>query len=104
MTESIESLKLKKAQRDLLIEGFLNLIIIFVSFFFKNNVYAVGNLGQIVFVLCITLIPAILLLIVGLFSNNANLNKILVGIGIFIILFNLFLSLLLPLSGHLTAS
>ncbi|MFX1555806.1 MAG: hypothetical protein ACFFC9_01025 [Promethearchaeota archaeon] len=104
MTESIESLKLKKAQRDLLIEGFLNLIIIFVSFFFENNVYTVGNLGQIVFVLCITLIPAILLLIAGLFSNNANLNKILVGIGIFIIFFNLFLSLLLPLSGHLTAS
>jgi len=103
MIENIDDITLKKAQRDLLIEGFLNLIIIFGSFFLENNIFALGNLTHIILDLCITLIPAILLLLAGLFSNSSTLNKILVGAGIFIIFFNLFLNLLLPLSGYLVA-
>lgn len=103
MTENIDYITLKKAQRDLFIEGFLNLIIIFGSFFLENNIFALGNITHITFDLCITLIPAILIILAGLFSNSITLNKILVGAGIFIILFNLFLNLLLPLSGYLIA-
>jgi hypothetical protein len=94
-------INIKKTQRDLIIEGFLNLLILFGTFFLENNNFALGNLTHIIFDLSITLIPAILLIIAGLFSNNFTLNKILVGAGIFIILFNIFLNLLLPLSGYL---
>lgn len=103
MKENIDDITLKKAQRDLLIEGFLNLIIIFGSFFLENNIFVLGNLTHIILDLFITLIPAILLLLAGLFSKSSTLNKILVGAGIFIIFFNLFLNLLLPLSGYLVA-
>ncbi|MFX0058530.1 MAG: hypothetical protein ACFE85_08880 [Candidatus Hodarchaeota archaeon] len=91
---------IKKVQRDLIIEGFLNLIILFSTFFLEKNIFARGNLTQIAFDLIATLIPAVLLIIAGLFSKSDTLNKIFVGAGIYITIFNILLNLLLPLSSY----
>lgn len=92
MSENLVS----KTQRDLITIGFINLAILFGNLFLENSIFKSGEIDKIIFDLSVTLIPTIFILLAGLFSEYSQLNRFLVGLGIFVILFNIFLNLLTP--------
>jgi len=96
MSENLES----KAHRDLIWIGFINLALLLVSLFLENSIFKSGEIDKIIFDLGVTLLPSIFILVAGLFSEHSQLNRFLVGLGIFVILFNIYLNLLTPFTPN----